>query len=215
MQLSELVTAVDEILDDASITSTRIKSRLNEAQKEIAGGVQSSLGNWITPPLPGLLTIDTITTETDAAYVTMPTTFQRNLQLAASSNGVEIDIAESFISFSEVYPLLDNPGAVTECCEFGGNFYYQGIPTSAETITLHFYRFPVDMSDDTDTPDGIPTHLHRGLLVNHACWKFFELLEDGAEGNRPNTDKYMALFMIATKLLELTIPYENRNLRLR
>jgi hypothetical protein len=215
MQLSELRTKVVNIIQDESFTSDDIDGYLNEVQQEVAGGIQSSLGSWITPPLPALLTIDTITTETDVAYVDMPATFQRNLQFVASSDGNEIDIAESFISFVETYPLLDKSGTVTECCEFGNLFYYQGIPTSAATITLHFYRFPVDMEDDTDEPDGIPSHLHRGLLVNGACWKIFELIEDSTDGNKPNTEKYMNLFLSATRTLELTIPYENRTLNLR
>lgn len=215
MQLSALVEAVSLIMQDDSLVASEITSRLNEAQKEVAGGIQSTLGSWITPPLPELLTIDTVTTDTTLAYVSMPDTFQRNLQLVANSSGTEIEIANSFIEFSEVSPLLDRSGSVTECCEFGGNFYYQGIPSTAATITLHFYRFPVDMSADDDLPDGIPTHLHRGLLVNHACWKLFELLEDGTEGNKPNTDKYMQLFLSAARTLELSIPYEARLLSLR
>lgn len=217
MQCSELISAVIRVVHDTSFNEDEvlILSYLNEAQKEVAGGVQSSLGSWITPPLPELFTIDTVTTDTAAAYVSMPTNFQRNLQLAVSSDGNEIDIAESFIDFSRTYPLLDKAGSVSECCEFGGNFYYQGIPSSETDITIHYYRFPVDMTDSTDTPDGIPSHLHRGLLVNHACWKMFELLEDGIEGKRPNTEKYMQLFMSAARTLELTIPYEIRDLILR
>ncbi len=215
MQLSELRTAVETIIQDESFTSSDIDGYLNEVQNEVAGGVESTLGSWITPPLPNLFTIDTITTSTTLAYVAMPTTFQRNLQFVSSSDGNEIDIAESFISFSQTYPLLDKAGTVTECCELGGNFYYQGIPTSAATITIHFYRFPVDMEDDTDEPDGIPNHLHRGLLVNGACRKIFELLEDGTEGNRPNTEKYMGLFLASARILELSIPYQIRVLNLR
>lgn len=215
MTLEELRAAVEYIIDDDSFTPNMINGYLNEVQNEVAGGLQSTLGSWITPPLPGLLTIDTITTSTIAAYVAMPVTFQRNLQLAVSSAGNEIDIAESFISFSQTYPLLDQSGSITECCEFGGNFYYQGIPTTAATVTLHFYRFPVDMTDGSDEPDGIPSHLHRGLLVNGACKRIYEMIEDGTDGNKPNTDKYEKLFLISARLLELTIPYENRTLNLR
>jgi hypothetical protein len=67
------------------------------------------------------------------------------------------------------------------------------------------------MSDDADTPDGIPKHLHRGLLVNHTCWRIFELIEDGLEGDTPNTDKYFDRLQRAIKLLELFIPYEARS----
>ena len=215
MILSKLITEVEEIIQDNSFLSTNITSRLNEAQLEVAGGVQSTLGSWITPPLPELLTIGTVDTATDAAYVSMPDNFQRQLQFASSSEGTEIDIAESFISFVEVYPLLDKSGPVTECCEVGGNFYYQGIPTSSAEITIHYYKAPTDMSDDDDEPDGIPSHLHRGLLINHVCWKIFELIEDGLEEAGSNTEKYMKLFFSAVRTLELFIPYEDRTFNSR
>jgi len=214
MILLELVEAVERVIQDSSFTDSDIIARLNEAQSEVSGGVQSTLGSWLTPPLPELLTIGTINTSTEAAYIAMPDNFQRTLQFVASSKGNEIDIAESFISFAEVYPLLDKSGAIVECCEAGKNFYYQGIPTSSAEITIHYYRFPVDMSSDADLPDGIPSHLHRGLLVNHVCWKIFELIEDGIDEAKTNTEKYMTLFFNAARILELFIPYEDRNFNL-
>ena len=214
MQLSELIDAVEDIVQDSAFTEIIIKNYLNEAQTEIAGGVQSSLGNWLTPPLPGLFIIGTVNTSISLAYIVMPNNFQRNLQFVVSPDGNEIDIAESFISFSETYLLLDKTGSVAECCEFGGNFYYQGIPSSSNEITIHYYKFPTDMSDDTDEPDGIPKHLHRGLLINRVCEKIYELVEDGIDGPGVNTEKYGRLFAQASRILELFIPNNYRNVEL-
>lgn len=216
MNLETLISEVQLIIQDSSFSSEDITARLNEAQLEIAGGIPSVLGSWITPPLPELLTIGKVDTAIDAAYVAMPdgtgdyASFQRNLQFAASSDGIEIDIADTFRSFVEVYPLLNKSGRITECCEFGNNFYYQGIPTTSEEVTIHYYRFPADMIDDADEPDGIPKHLQRGLLVNHVCWKIYELIEDGTEDPGANTKKYLDLFLGSVYKLELFIPYENR-----
>lgn len=207
--LAELKAFVQRIIQDSSFDDD-IVTYLNQAQLEIAGGMQSALGDWITPPLPELLTIDTVTTSTEAAYVSMPDDFQRTLQFAASSTGAEIDIEDSFIAFSETYPLLDQSGSITSVIEKGNNFYYQGIPSESESVTIHYYKYPTDMVDDADEPDGIPKHLQRSLLVNHACWKIFELIEDGMEGPGVNTQRYMELFYAALKTLELTIPYPNR-----
>jgi hypothetical protein len=214
MTYEELIAKVALIIQDGSFTDSDIGGYINQAQHEIAGGMQSALGDWITPPLPQLFTIDTVTTVTDAAYVSMPVTFHRSLQFAAASGGYEIDIAPSFLSFSETYPLLDQSGRISEVVEFGGNFYYQGIPTTAEDVTLHFYRLPVDMEDDDDTPDGIPLHLQSSLLVNHAAWKIFDLIEDDFSEPGINTQRYQASFYTALKILELTIPYENRRMNL-
>ena len=116
------------------------------------------------------------------------------------------------IEFSEDYPLLDKEGRVDVTIEQGGNLYYQRIPTSAVTLTLHFYRKPVEMDAEADTPDGIPTHLQVLLLVSFACWKIFELIEDGIDEPTPNTDKYERKFLKALKTLELSIPFDARSL---
>jgi len=215
MTYEELINKVSTIIQDDYFTHPIIGTYINQAQAEIAGGMPSTLGSWQTPPLPQLFTIDTVTTDTSVAYVNMPTTFQRSLQFAAAASGYEINLAESFISFSETYPLLNQSGRLSEVIEFGGKLYYQGIPTSEEEITLHFYRAPVDMQDDTDTPDGIPTHLHHSLLVNHAAWKIFDLIEDDFSEPGLNTQRYYNMFLQALGLLELSIPYQTRGMKLQ
>jgi len=211
--LLNLTSFVQRILQDNAFDDD-ITTYLNQAQLEIAGGMQSALGDWLTPELPELLTIGTVTTVTDVAYVNMPTNFQRRLQFVASASGTEISIEENFIEFTATYPLLDKAGIITSVVEKGGKFYYQGIPPVAEDVTLHYYRKPTDMSNNTDEPDGIPSQLQKELLVNHTCWKIFELIEDGLEGPGVNTQRYMDLFYRALKVLELTIPYQRRGFNL-
>ena len=214
MTYKELIDKVSTIIQDPSFTDEVIGDYLNQAQVEIAGGMMSTLGSWITPPLPNLLTVDTVTTAIDAAYVSMPSNFQRTLQFAASSNGYELDIAESFISFSTAHPLLNQVGPIHEVIEAGGSLYYQGIPAAAEDITLHFYRAPTAMEDEEDEPDGIPVHLQLSLLVNHAAWKLFELIEDDFTSAGANTQRYQTLFMHASRVLELSIPNDARGMSL-
>lgn len=211
---NDLISRATEIVQDDAVADF-IGSFINQGVYEIAGGMQSSLLDVITPPLPELFAIETINTELDVAYVDMPSTFHRGLQLVASSTGSEIDIAHSLITFTETYPLLDRVGSISEVVEHGNKLYYQGIPTTSETLTLHFYRKPVTMVDDDDTPDGIPEHLQTVLLTNFAAWKAFEFIEDGLEGETPNTQKYMGMFFNAMKTLELSIPDYTRGLGLR
>ncbi len=213
----ELQNRASQLVQDPDRTAANISfgELINQGVSEIAGGMQSTLGDWITPPLPDLLTIASVDTATDAAYVAMPTNFNRSLQLAAKATGQEVDISNSFIEFVETYPLLDKSGIISEVIEHGGNLYYQGIPTASEAVTLYYYRKPVDMSADTDVPDGIPLHLQVSLLVNFAAWKAYEFIEDGLEGEMLNTQKFMGLFLSALKTLELSIPDYTRGLMLR
>jgi hypothetical protein len=210
----ELRDRVDTLVDDSSI-ATLTDSFINQGVSEIAGGVHSTVSDVIMPPLPELFSIAAVTSDITLAYVDMPTTYQRNLQLAVAARGSEIDIAHSFIDFTETYPALDKTGIISEVAEQGGKLYYQGIPSVAEEINLHFFRKPVIMSADSDEPDGIPEHLQISLLTNFAAWKAFEFIEDGIEGEMPNTLKYKTFFTDALKVLELTLPHDPRGLMLR
>jgi len=208
--LLELTNLVSTIIDDKSLDAD-IPEYLNQGINEIAAGMSSTLGSFATPPLPELFTIETKDTSTSAAFVAMPTTFQRNLQFVADSSGREIDIYDSMIEFAQDYPLMDKTGRVDAVVEQGGNLYYQRIPDEAETLTLHFYRLPVEMSDNTDTPDGIPLTLQRPLLVNYAAWKLYELIEDPTAGEGANVARYMSLFSQALQTLERRIPADARS----
>ena len=210
----ELKNRVNQLVDDDSL-DILIEDVINQGVYEIAGGMQSALDSSITPPLPNLFTIDTVTTVLDLAYVDMPSTYHRGLQLVVSARGSEIDIAHSFIAFTETYPALDKTGNISEVVEQGNKLYYQGIPLAEEILTLHFYRKPAIMVNDDDEPDGIPEHLQMQLLSNFAAWKAYEFLEDGVEGDTPNTLKFKTFFMESLKTLELTIPHDVRGLMLR
>lgn len=215
-----LIAKVTLLVDDDSLVSS-YGDFINQGVSEIAGGLPSMLDgitnpvpNTLTPPLPDLFTIDTIDTDTDYAFVNMPNNFHRNLQLVVSATGSEIDIADSFIEFTETYPLLNKTGSISEAIEHGGRLYYQRIPTTSQEVTLHYYRKPVDMVDTTDTPDGIPEHLQIPLLANFAAWKAFEHLEDGMEGEIPNTIKFKNAFLDAVRTLELSLPSYTRGMNL-
>ena len=212
--LTQLQTIVTSIVQDTEFTNTIIMGYLNRGVQEIAAGIPSAFVDFLTPPLPNLFSIDTVDTSTALAYVSMPTTYQRGLRLAVNEAGVEIDISNSWINFSETYPLLNNSGNIYEVAEQGGKLYYQGIPTTSEEISIHFYRLPVDMTASSDTPDGIPSHLQVPLLTNYACKEIYNLIEDGLEGQQVNTAKHNALFYAALKTLELSVPFDTRPLEL-
>lgn len=207
---AELQSKVANILQDTSLEAD-IPDYLNQAVSEIAGGLPSTLGSFTTPPLPNLFTIDTVETVIDTASVAMPATFQRNLQFAANSDGIEIDVFDSMIEFAQDYPLMNAVGSVQAVMEQGGSLYYQRIPTVAAILTLHYYRLPTTMSLNTDILTCIPLHLQIPLLVNHAAWKLFELIEDDSDSNGANVVRYKTLFLEALHTLELSIPADSRS----
>lgn len=207
----QLQTLIRDIIQDRSF-DTDIPLYLNQGIEQIAGGMPSALGSFVTAPLPDLFSISTVETSIFLPYVAMPTTFQRKLQFIADSSGRKIELYDSMIEFAEDYPLMDKVGKVQSAVEKGGNLYYQRIPTEAETLTLHFYRKPVAMSAPDDTPDGIPEYLQIPLLVNYAAWQVYTLIEDGSSGKEiANTMRYKLFFTEYLHTLELSIPAETRS----
>ena len=214
--LTQLRALITDIVpnDDNRFSTDDIDLYINQGINEIASGMQSTLGSFLTPPLPLLFSIDTVDTDIDGAFVSLPDTYQRGLHFAANENGVEIDIANSWIEFASINPLLDKTGSIYEVIEQGGSVYYQGIPAISEEISLHFYRLPVDMVTTDSTPDGIPSHLQIPLLVNYACKEMFNLIENGMAGAKVDTGQYTAKFMYALRTLELSLPFDTHSLLL-
>lgn len=193
--LSDLVTAIDNVIQDDSYLA-KIPSYINQAVKEIAGGIRMPNG-MISPPLPDLYSYSSVTTSTTLPYVSLPDTYQRKVCMVSDSSGYSIQppIGGNYDSFAlfikQITDMrLTESGSIYRVAVKGTKLYYQGIPTAAETIYLHFYRKPVDMALDDDTPDGLPDHLSLRLLKHKVCMDIFgEALEDGQD-NAGNGVKY-------------------------
>jgi len=166
--LSSLVSAIDKIIKDDSYD---LVSCINEAVNTIAGGIRMPDGEK-SPALPGLLDYDTVTT-TALAYVSLPEDFQRNVFMVLDSSGNVISPPSggSYQSFSlflnqSFDKRLTETGSVYRVCSKGTRLYYQGIPSVAEILGIHFYRKPATLALDEDVPEGIPDHL-AGDLIKH------------------------------------------------
>lgn len=205
----ELVDFVSDIIQDSSYTNATILKYLNRGLRQIAGGLFITYPDRtqvFSSPLPNLLTSDTVTTSTTLPYVAMPDDFGRNLITAISGDtDIRLTIMDSFAEFLTFYPTLDLSSSVTTVSIRGTRFYYQGIPTSADTITLHYYSTPTELEDDEDVPDCLPTHLQEELLINYAAMKIYDQIEDGIDGAKVNTESYTARFMKAMLDLEMSI----------
>jgi hypothetical protein len=78
---------------------------------------------------------------------------------------------------------VDRVGQVVDVVVQGAELLYQG--AAVDTLTLRFYAAPT-----SDEPDELPTHLQKALLVNYACMEIYNLIEDGVEGAKTNTQAY-------------------------
>lgn len=185
-ELSKIVTAIDEILDDAAYTSQKIIDRINDSLQSIAAGIRMPDGQ-ISPPLPDLYTYGVVNTSVTLPYVSLPADYQRNVIKIYDSSGKVLtpnrggDYYAFNLFLNHINKLdLSEVGSVSQVAIKGSKIYYQGIPKTSVTIGLHYYRKPAILVLDMDIPEGIPEHLTKDLL-KHAVIKdiYGDVIEAG------------------------------------
>ena len=152
-----LVEGVKEIIQDTTFTSARILDYLNQGVRQIAGGLfiqYPDRTQVFTSPLPELLTDSDLTTSTTNPYIDMPSDYGRNLiALVSATNDIRIEVMGSLAELLNYYPELDKTYRVTGAAIRGKRLYYQGMPSTAETLTAFYYRTPYDMNSLTGSSD--------------------------------------------------------------
>jgi len=202
--LSTLLAEIKSIIQDDGYLDTELIDKINNAVSSIAGGVLMPDGS-ISPPLPDLIDYDTVTTSTTLAHVSLPSDYQRNVFLVCDSSGYKINkppggdyYAYNLFLKSITDLRLTESGSIYRVAVKGTKIFYQGIPTAATTLGIHFYRRPTNMVIDTDTPDGIPEHLQLRLIKHKVCADVFgEQLEDGQDNVGVSTKYHLSKFMEA------------------
>ena len=175
---AELKVSISTITQK-SATVEKLDTRINDAVSIIAAGVRMPNGQ-ISPPLPDLYSSGTVSTATDAAFKSLPATYQRHVFYVVDSNGDELrppsggDYYSFRLFLNRITKKdLSGSGSIIHVAVKGSSLYYQGIPTASEDLTVHFYRLPVDMDEDDDTPDGIPDHLSSRLIKHFVSAEIF------------------------------------------
>ncbi len=210
MNFLDLQNECLSVIDDTGY-SAGMGDMINAAVMSIAGGIRMP-DRSLSPPLPHLYTTDDVATVTGAAIVALPDDFQRDvIAVFSAAQQREVRLLNSHIRFIRRYPSLLTPGAVEAVSVKGGNLYYQGIPAAPDTLYVHYHRKPTPMADDDDTPDGIPEHLQRSLIVHRVAWRVFDQIEDGIEGQKVNTIYHQRRFYEAMDDLTAVIGDDGRS----
>jgi hypothetical protein len=183
--IGEISEEVLSIVQDNNYNLTDVLRMCNNALLEISGLVL----------LPDLQAENIVYTAVGVNYAAMPSDFQRNLYYCYSEDNLRrIKIYDDFRQVLSLAGVIDQPGYVYGVAVRGRNLHYQRIPSAAETLQVYYYRNPTVLIDSGDTPDCLPVHLARPLLVNYCCKELFSLREDGTDGETPNTDRHTNRF---------------------
>jgi len=154
---AQIITGVKEIIQDSTFTSARILEYLNQGVRQIAGGIfiqYPDRTQIISSSLPDLSTNSELTTSITLPYISMPSDYGRNLFfLASSTNEIEIELYDSYAELLRIYPNLDDTNRVVAAAVRGKLLYYQGYPSTAETLVGYYHRIPNDMTTLTGGTD--------------------------------------------------------------
>lgn len=204
INLGALMSKIHSVVQDPAFYGTDLIERINDAVNSIAAGIRMPNGG-VSPPLPDLFTISTVTTVAGLAYASLPVNYQRGLANVYDSSGYRIAHPRGggyysfnlFLQQANHKALLET-GSVYMVCVKGSKLYYQGIPSAATTLGVHYYKRPTPMVTATDEPDGIPEHLQLRLIKHHVCKEIFgEAIEDGQDNAGIGTKYHTAKFFEA------------------
>jgi hypothetical protein len=164
-------------------------------------GITTQVGTFESETITTGTATASIASDSTAAlyYTSMPSNFSGKL-LYIGKDDRDIN-QHNLQELVELFPDMDTEGNVTDVAVEGSTLYYQGIPTTAETLVIIYRKNPTEMTSNTDEPDGIPELLHRKIIVCGAAMNIWNEIEDGIEGQKINTavekqfyDEGIALF---------------------
>lgn len=183
----ELAERVLNTLQEPSLDEDAVLVKFNECAVKVSQRVL----------LPALETTDDVDTVTTDAFVALPDNFQRNLfHCQDDSVFNRIVILNSKAQMLRYHnDRLSTTGTIVRCVAAAyPNLFYAPIPTGITTLTISYHRNP-DTIISTSTFDFLPAGFQDDLPFTYACWKFYETIEQGLEGSKPDSQYYMALYL--------------------
>jgi hypothetical protein len=183
MEVNDIALEVENKIQDANYDSVWAIARFNECLGLIAEQCR----------IPGLQANAVVATEALGSQAAMPKTYLHDLYLVTSETYPQgLLIAPNRKELIQIH----NPeqvGPAEAVCIEGKVLLYRPIPEVAEDLTLFFYRKPLELAAGDSFPDDIPPTLQKEIFKNYALKEAYMDLEDGIDGNNPNTQKHAAL----------------------
>jgi hypothetical protein len=136
----------------------------------------------------------------------MPADYHHSLYLATSETYPNGLILRPNLKDLIATHYPDAAGPVEKVAVEFQTLYYKPIPEEAEIITLYYYKNPDEITLVSDLLSWIPSHLQKPLMVNYLVKELFSQIEEGIDGQTPNTTKYMNFYGQALMMMEAFYP---------
>lgn len=198
MNTSDLIETINtEVMDD-TLTKDKTLSLLNRAQRAITQRLN----------FPELITSKTVTLPANQSQTALPENFQKNLFKCYAANDRKIKIFNSRKALQEHYgpDCAISSGSVYGVAIEGRNLVYALIPSNDTDIIVHYYRYPNKLQESTSSYPVLQDDPNLDdALMYWVKWKYYQLIEQGLEGNKPDTTYNRDEFFKAQRRLQLSL----------
>ncbi len=185
MNLGDMVTEVDNIVDESGFSTADITVYINQAVQYAAAQVD-------LPDLKKLVTGTTVLAQPYCSLESVDGGFGGRVSRASDPNIAiypNLDLLmDEYVTYA--YQDLTQAGDVEAIALEGNNLWYQYVPAEEANIILLVYQNPATLEANADIPSAFPAHLHRQLFVHGAAYMMFDQIEDGLEGQKVNTNAH-------------------------
>jgi hypothetical protein len=119
----------------------------------------------------------TLTTTTSDWLYDLPSTYHKKVFKCRNSNGDRITVGRRIQTIEELdYDHDETDDYITTIAVEDDKIAVY--PMANDTLSLWYYRLPVDMSDDDDEPDGIPSAFHERVILPKIIIKHCTITQD-------------------------------------
>jgi len=196
MEVDDIVTAVEAIIQDTTYDETWIIQKFNEAMMLIS----------LTCRIPGWQMSAVVTAEIGATSIILPKTYLRELYLVTTETYPQGILIAPNLKDLATNTDPDQEGPVEVVALDGKTLNFRPKPLVAEDLTLFFYGAPKELAAGDSFPDYIPPILHKEIFQNYALKEAYLQIEDGIDGVMTNTNKYAGLAGTAIAALAAFYP---------
>jgi len=162
--------------------------------------------------LPSLDQQGTVNTSTTGWNVAAPEDFQRNMYYAVDSSGRPLSILDSRKQMLQYCGgnVAQTGSKIERVAVVGSTLLHWPVSVEVEPLTLFYQRKPTEITLGEEV-DILPAGYADSdtLFINYACWKLFETIEQGLEGQKVDTNYYMSLFLGMLDDLETYLKHES------
>ena len=194
MNTPDLIARVQQAVKDDSFTEAEILSRLNDALQAVA----------FEFCLPELEADDEIAfTAGGDSFAPLPDDYHHDLwHIDPLTFTDRILVMGSLKSLQRIYAGNAQGGTIYHAAVDGLTLHVRPLQTQDQTVKVYYYRKPDGLTnEDTSIPEGIPAHLHT-ILSDKVASELFDIIEDGVDGNKANTNRYEQRYMAGLMSLQ-------------